>query len=194
MARAAASARPPVTPAGPLRPLLRLRHLPDRALASVRKVLDEDELLRSVVAAATTEELVGRASWLYLQRPAGWETALEAEVGAQREADAVAEESRSAATASRRLASVEDALRRTEADAMALRVEVAELKGRLAEERRARRAADTDAGRLRRRLADLEAVPEGGDVREERDRLAERVRQLELAAPAAPPPPPAPAP
>ncbi|MCU1374424.1 MAG: hypothetical protein JWO68_1710 [Actinomycetia bacterium] len=196
MARAAASAHPPVAPAGPLRPLLRLRHLPDRALASVRKVLDQDDVLRSVVAAATTEALVGRASWLYLQRPEGWEQALELEVATLRETLAAAQDSRAAAVALRRLAAVEESLRRAEAEGASLRAKLAEAKERLAEEQRARRAADTDAGRLRRQLADLGAAAaaeaEPHPVVAERDALARHVGLLEAALAATTPGPPPP--
>lgn len=158
VARAAASAQPPVTPAGPLRPLLKLRHLPDRALGSVRRVLEEDELFRSVVASATTEDLVGRPSWLYLQRPDGWEAALTEAAEEELRAAAEEEEARSASTAARRLAAVEASLRKTETDAAAARDALAGAKEQLAEERRARRAADTEAGRLRQRVAELEVL------------------------------------
>jgi hypothetical protein len=76
VARAAAAAHPPVKPPGPLRPLVRLNRVPDRSLGAIRRVLDEDELFRRVVAAATTERLVGRPSWLFLRRPQGWEDEL----------------------------------------------------------------------------------------------------------------------
>lgn len=189
MARAAASAHPPRPPAGPLRPLLKLRHLPDRALATVRRVVEDDELLRSVVASATTEELVGRASWLWLQRPEGWEAALDAEVGARLEADAAAEEAKAAAVAVRRLGAVEESLRQAEAEVATLRGRVRELKDRVAEEQRARRSAETDAGRLRRQVAELEAAlattDEPHPAVAERDELAAHVGRLEAALAAA---------
>jgi len=188
VARAAASAHPPMPPAGPLRPLIKLRHLPDRALGSVRRVLEEDDRFRSVVAAATTEELVGPASWLYLQRPEGWEETLEAMAGEQQRAEADAEETRAAATAMRRLTAVEASLRRSEAEAAAAREDLAEVKDRLAEERRARRAADTEAGRLRRRVADLESAASPSATADEPAVVAElraEVARLEAALAAA---------
>lgn len=185
VARAAALAQPPVRPAGALRPLLGLRRLPDRALATVRKVVEEDELLRRATAQATTEELVGRASWLYLQRAEGWEAALEEEVATARAAEAEAEEARAAAGAVRRLEAVEASLRRVEEEAAALRAAAGEAKERLAEERRARRTAETEAGRLRQRVTELEAAEEQArqvaGLQAERDRLAARVAELEAA-------------
>lgn len=156
VARLGSAAQPPLPTPRPLRPLIKLRTVPDRALPSVRGVLDHDEVFRAVVAASTTEELVGRASYLFLHRPEGWERLLAAEVGAVLDAAAEAAEARAEATAARRLTAVEDALGRSEAVAAELRAELAEVKGQLAEERKARRDADSEAGRLRRRAHELE--------------------------------------
>lgn len=157
-----AAAQPPLPTPGPLRPLIKLRVLPDRALPSVRGVLDGDEGFRAIVAASTTEALVGRASYLFLQRPEGWEQSLAAEAGAMLDAAAEATASRAEATAARRLAAVEDALRRSEQAVADLRAELADVKGQLAEERKARRDADAEAGRLRRRVRDLEEQAAAG--------------------------------
>jgi predicted RNA-binding protein with PIN domain len=197
VSRAAASGQPPRLPPPALRPLLKLRQLPDRALPAVRRALEDDDLLRRVVAAATTEELVGRPSWLWLSRPEGWEADLAEATEAEQAAAVAHEEARAGATAQRRLAAVEESLRRAEAEIASLRSKVGGLKERLAEEQRSRRAADTEAGRLRRQLADLEpaaAAPSPPHPAEaERDALAAEVRRLEGALGAAPPPePPAP--
>lgn len=189
IARLAASAHPPVPPPGPLRPLLKLRHLPDRALGTVRRVLDQDDRLRTAVAAATTEELVGTASWLYLRRPDGWEEALEAEVGAQLEAGTAAEQARAEATAARRLAAVEESLRKAEATAGSLRRDLAEVKERLVEERRARRAAETEAGRLRRQVEELSNAEPAPASADDRSALLEEVARLEAQLAATPPEP-----
>ncbi|MCU1485706.1 MAG: hypothetical protein JWN67_2452 [Actinomycetia bacterium] len=198
VARAAASTQQR-QPAAPLRPLLKLRHLPERALPAVRRALEDDDLFRTVVAAATTEELVGRVSWLWLERPEGWEDELAAAVEAQVVVDAAATEARAGATAQRRLAAVEESLRRAEAEVTSLRSKVGGLKERLAEEQRARRAADTESGRLRRQVADLEATAAAASAAAdaphpavaERDALAVRIGRLEAAlASAAPPVPP----
>ena len=190
VARAAAATQQR-QPAPPLRPLLKLRHLPDRALPVVRKALEDDELFRSVVTAATTEGLVGRPSWLWLSRPDGWEDDLAAAIEVQRAASVAGEEARAGATAQRKLAAVEESRRRAEAEVASLRSKVAGLKERLAEEQRARRAADTEAGRLRRQVADLEAAAPPESVHPavaERDALAAQVGQLQAALSAAAPP------
>jgi predicted RNA-binding protein with PIN domain len=193
VARAAASTQQR-QPAAPLRPLLKLRHLPERALPSVRRALEDDDLFRTVVAAATTEQLVGRVSWLWLERPEGWEDELAAATEAQVVVDAAAEEARAGATALRRLAAVEESLRRAEAEVASLRSKVSGLKERLADEQRARRAADTDAGRLRRQVADLEAASAALDAPHpavaERDALVHQIGRLEAALASAEPPAP----
>ena len=61
-----------------LRPLMRFAKLPDRALATVRRVVEEDEAFRSrvVEVAAPSEADLGRAGWLWLARPDGWQDEL----------------------------------------------------------------------------------------------------------------------
>ncbi|HEX6597068.1 MAG TPA: hypothetical protein VF045_09045, partial [Acidimicrobiales bacterium] len=98
----------------PLRPFLRFAKLPPRALSATRKALESDDEFRARVAEAADEEDVGRAGWLFLTRPEGWEDELaELVVGAgaaaREEADRRAEND-----ARRRLAGVQDALRRAE--------------------------------------------------------------------------------
>ena len=62
-------ARPPSV----LRPLLRFHgRLPPRALATVRRVLDEDDEFRARVADEVDEQTAERATWLFLARPDGW--------------------------------------------------------------------------------------------------------------------------
>lgn len=127
----------------------------------MRRLLEEDEDFRTRVRDAVVElpgrEDLGRASLLFLERPDGWEAELEALVDA---AEAAAEEEaagRAASVAARRLAAVEAALTRAEADLAPLRATVERLRGELAEARRARRTVESDAGRLRKRIAELEA-------------------------------------
>jgi hypothetical protein len=64
-------------PAG-LRPFLRFAKLPPRALTATRKALDGDDEFRARVAEAAGEADVGRAGWLFLARPKGWEEELAA--------------------------------------------------------------------------------------------------------------------
>lgn len=148
-------------PPGPvprgLRPFLSFKRLPDRALAATRRVLDDDEAFRVSVREATSEEEVGRASWIFLDRPPGWEQELDELSAAVREAADNAREAQAESRASRRLRSVEAGRRRAEDEAVRLRSLLADAKDQLAAERRFRSRAESDAGRVRRRLEELEA-------------------------------------
>ncbi|MBW3641940.1 MAG: hypothetical protein KY447_03400, partial [Actinobacteria bacterium] len=168
-------AAPP--PPRALRPFLRFTRLPDRAVAAARRVLDEDEGFRDQVRRSTSEDRVGRISWLFLDRPEGWEDELvRLAAEASEEADLAAQRQMESATA-RRVALADEARRRAEDATARLGAELAETKELVATERRARRRVESDAGRARRRLADLEA---------EVGRLRELVARLEatLGAPA----------
>lgn len=168
-------AAPP--PPRALRPFLRFTRLPDRAVAAARRVLDEDEGFRDQVRRSTSEDRVGRISWLFLDRPEGWEDELvRLAAEASEEADLAAQRQMESATA-RRVALADEARRRAEDATARLGAELAETKELVATERRARRRVESDAGRARRRLADLEA---------EVGRLRELVARLEatLEAPA----------
>jgi predicted RNA-binding protein with PIN domain len=155
----------------------------------VRRVLDEDPSFRSRLAARTDEESLGRAAWLFVGRPPGWEEELAALQSDLARSQAVADEERTAAGLVRRVADLEAALRRAEDDRAAAVAELAEARSRLGEERRHRHRAETDAGRLRRRVVELEAGLDADRRRAlaaeraaaERDLLAERVVHLERA-------------
>ncbi|QXC62313.1 NYN domain-containing protein [Aquihabitans sp. G128] len=56
-----------------LRTVLGFSRLSAAAYAIIRRAIDEDEAFRGRVAAAASEAEVGRAGWLWLQRPIGWE-------------------------------------------------------------------------------------------------------------------------
>ena len=148
------SAAPP--PRG-LRPFLRFTRLPDRAVTAARKVLDEDEGFRDQVRRSTSEDLVGRASWLFLERAQGWEDELDALIAAASHEASAASQRQAESATSRRLAAADAARRRAEEAAARLGAELAETKELVASERRARRRIETDAGRSRRRSSDLEA-------------------------------------
>jgi predicted RNA-binding protein with PIN domain len=157
VAQAARAATPPLTPPRQLRPFLGLRRLPDRGLAPIRQALEEDLPFRELVAKATTEDLVGRASFLWLCRPEGWEDELQSLVVAERSGERTAADEKARATALRRLDAVEASLAKGQRDLAAAKAEVGRLRDQLGEERRARRAADADVERLRRAVAEAEA-------------------------------------
>lgn len=164
MAKAGLATSPPVPVPRPLVPFVRFSKLSDRAVATVRRVLEDDQAFRDHVRDAV--ELAGLAaaldepSLLFLRRPEGWQEALDAHVAAAVEADAVAAAERAEAAAVRQLEVAQAALARTEAQLAPMRAEVAALRSQVGDERRARRTAESDLGRLRKRVAALEAEPD----------------------------------
>lgn len=184
VARAGRLADPVVEPPRLLRPFLHFVKLPDQALVAVRRALEEDESFRHRAAEAADEEEVGRAGWLFLNRPEGWEEELErltADLQATADASRDVKEER---TAVRRLAQAEHAVERAEKLAAKARAEAAGAAAELAEERRSRRAAEEGAAALSRRVAALEEEAAKGrrkaaEAKVELSRWRERVAGLE---------------
>jgi predicted RNA-binding protein with PIN domain len=145
-----------------LRPFLRFTRLPDRALVPTRRVLDHHDEFRRAVRDATSEDVVGRAGWLFLDRPPGWEEELAELAAAAAEAAGEAKGARAERETSRRLALAEESARRAEADLARRVADMVELKEQLAGERRSRRRADSEVGRLRQRVGALESELEDG--------------------------------
>jgi predicted RNA-binding protein with PIN domain len=162
----------------PLRPFLQFAKLPARAVDAARRAVDSDEEFRARVAEVVSEDDVGRAGWLWLTRPPGWESDLEE---LQREvagAGEAAAERRAENEARRRLAGAEAATQRAEAAAAAAQADSARAAAALADERRARRTAAQEAEDLARRLQHVTA--ERDRARADRDRAAQdatRARQ-----------------
>lgn len=191
-----------------LRPFLRFTRLPDRALAPTRRVLDDDDEFRTAVRDGTSEDVVGRAGWLFLDRPGGWEEELAELVAAAAEAAGEARGARAERETARRLAVVEESVRRAESDLARRVAELAEVKEQLGSERRARRRVESESGRLRQRVAGLESELEEGrraaaagrevagelhdlrrrfaELEAEHRRSEERVRRLEAQPSGAP--------
>jgi len=64
---------PPLVPPPGIRRYLGFTKLSTAAVRAVAQVLERDDDYRSRVAAAVDEAAVGRAAWLWLTRPEGWE-------------------------------------------------------------------------------------------------------------------------
>ncbi len=144
VAKAGSQARPPIAPPGRLRPLMRFARLPDRALATVRQVVEDDADFRARVVAAAENAGLERGSWLWLVRPEGWKEELESFTEA---ADVAAQEiqaEREERNALRRLAAAESSAARTEAELARLQEANAELLAEIAAERQSRRRSEVD--------------------------------------------------
>jgi predicted RNA-binding protein with PIN domain len=179
-ARAADGAEVP----GALRPLLRFRRLTGPARTAVRSALDASEELRDSVAAAVSERDVGRAGWLLVARPEGWEDELaELQDRARRRAEA-AEEDRAAQRHAKRAERAEGRAERAEARARDLEAGLAERDAELDAARAradelhaelARHRADTEAARAQRQEAVHQLQAERARA-DERSREANRLR------------------
>jgi predicted RNA-binding protein with PIN domain len=144
VAKAGSQARPPIAPPGRLRPLMRFARLPDRALATVRQVLEDDPEFRARVAAAAESAGLEGASRLWLLRPDGWSAELDSFTEA---ADVAAQEvqaEREERHALRRLAAAESSAARTEVEMARLQEANAELQAEIAAERQSRRRSEID--------------------------------------------------
>ncbi|MGB6059567.1 MAG: NYN domain-containing protein [Microthrixaceae bacterium] len=137
----------------PLRPLIRFKKLPSKALRTVREVLDQDAEFRERVVDGVNEGDLDRASWLFLARPEGWREEYELLVAAMDE-QALERESRSA---ERRLENLEANYGRTKLELADARRQLKSLETLLDNER-AEHARLVDKGEsLVARIAELEA-------------------------------------
>lgn len=145
VARTGLMETPPVSPPGPIRPLLRFAKLSERALATLRDTVEDDGEFRSRVAEQADEAVIGRLPYLWLTGPEGW--AEELQVAEQARAAAAEEmaDERAERSARRRLTSVEAARARAEDDAREARALVASAGEGLAGLRLARRRAEDEA-------------------------------------------------
>ena len=81
VARQGVEASPPIDPPASMRSFLYVAQLPRRAMSVAQRVIDSDPQFRQRVAAQATEARVGRAGYLWLQRPDGWEASFSALTG-----------------------------------------------------------------------------------------------------------------
>ncbi len=138
-----------------LRPVLRFAKLPSRALQTVRAVLDSDDEFRARVAEGATEHDLGRASWLFLERPEGWDEEFELLTAAAVEESEDDEASRREGVAERRLAQVESTLESLRVDHGRSTAALDAAESALAEERAGRARLEADAAALSARLDEL---------------------------------------
>jgi predicted RNA-binding protein with PIN domain len=123
IAAAGAKLRPPLAFPVELRPFLKFQKLPTKALRDVRAAVEADVGFRQRIAAVAVADLVDEAGMLWLTRPEGWvERLTELAAAAADDAGDLAVELR---RAERRREAAEAANRRTAAELVALRAELA---------------------------------------------------------------------
>jgi len=141
-------------PAG-LRPFLQFTRLPARALAAARTALDEDAVFRARVAVAADEATVGRAGWLFLRRPEGWDGELAQLAATSARTTGERAERRAETSAERRAEAAGKAAARAAEALTVAREELGRASAALATERQARRAASDKAASVQGRLEEL---------------------------------------
>ena len=137
---------------------MRFARLPDRALATVRQVVEEDAEFRGRVALAANEAGLDRAPWLWLVRPQGWAEELESFTQAADAAALEVQAERAERNALRRLAVAESTSARTEAELARLQDANAELLAEITSERQSRRRSEVERD-------DLEAARRSADAK-----------------------------
>jgi predicted RNA-binding protein with PIN domain len=195
VAREGERATPTVPAPTQLRRYLNFARLPEPALVVARRVLDDDPDFRERVARSTGEVVVGRAGWLFLDRPGGWLEELDELLQQAAAAELAAKSERHERGAQRKLAGAEAALARAEAVTQAATSDLAVARAEVAGEREAHRAtaarlarAEAEVDRLQRERTDLirrlksteaSAVERAAELRATRHEL--RMAQAELA-------------
>jgi YacP-like NYN domain len=167
VALAGARQRPPIAPPPALKPFLKLKKLPPAALVPVRRAVEDDEAFRDRVADVATEDLVGRAGWLWVARPEGWDAELAELADQEVEAEKASAHAEAEKSAAKRLEATENESRRATAELAVTRGELRQMRARYD-------AAVAEEPRLRRRAEELERALEKVKAKAER-------AQLELA-------------
>lgn len=187
VARLDAASLPPVAPPRAIAKVLGFTRLPDTALATVRRSLEDDEEFRAHVAEAAGTVVLDHPSELFLTRPPGWDDELAA-LAAEDLARVCAEnEEREEHSARRRLARAEAVTKKAVEDARSSDLEARRTTEALGAEQARHRAVEAEARRridaldreakaagrradeavgqaavLRARITELEARPAGG--------------------------------
>jgi predicted RNA-binding protein with PIN domain len=171
--------QPPVAAPGALRPFLRFQKLPAAALTPLRRAVESDDEFRERVAVVANDDLVDRASWLWIHRPEGWDHEVLSLWDDHQAAEEMGAEERAERSAQKRLDAAERTARRAQADLAATR-------GELDRERTGRRDADAARAVSERRSRQLDVELGGARRRlrashEARAELEDRVESLEAA-------------
>lgn len=180
VAREGVTATPSVNPPMGMRPYMAFKKLSPATVRAVARVVEADDDFRCRVGKTVDEATVGRAAWLWLTRPEGWEDELVSLEGDAAASAAEAADDRAERDARRRLAAARAAAEKATAVATARELEAAEVRAEMVEERARRRVAETHAEQLeaeleRIRSERLEAVRQ---LKEVKARLAERSAEV----------------
>jgi predicted RNA-binding protein with PIN domain len=129
------------------------------------------------VVKAADEDFLGRASWLWLVRPEGWEEELGGLVDEAERTDEEEEEKRTSRAAQHRLEEANAALQKLRAEMVSLQTLNSQLDVELSTARKARREAEDETAKVRSALE--EAIAGQDELRVTAAGLAGRIKQLE---------------
>jgi predicted RNA-binding protein with PIN domain len=193
VARAGKVVKPSLPAPKPVERVLGFAKLSSAAWEDVRRGVASDDGFRARVAMVADEEDVGRAGWLWLHRPDGWEAELDDLVRS-------ASEERTSGVAAAERRARREAEREARRRQRSLEEERDALRDQLAASDRARRQADAALAELEAELARVRAESLGAKRRAsdaerrlaakgaEAKQLAEEVARLRSAAGASTPP------
>jgi predicted RNA-binding protein with PIN domain len=168
--------KPPMAHPAGLKKHFGVQRIPTAALASICRLVEQDETFRKRISAGALPELVDPIGRLWLSRPPGWEAELE---GLVEEADAAS----AAVDAERRLMKAEKRRDAAEQVAARSRAEIVVLTDQVAERNQVIDGLRSDVQKLTDELAELRAelIDTRNDVRHARDREASARRRFEAA-------------
>ena len=184
VARARAAAEPAQEVPRAVRPFLRFggRTLPEPAVAALWRWVDDDAEVRARMAELADDGELGRAGWLFVARPGGWEQELAVLVEDAEQRLRSEQEEKDERSARRKLSFAEEAKRRAEDSAARARADLAARTSELTAERKDRRAARDEADHLGRRVASLEGERESARRRAAEAAAEVTALQAELSA------------
>jgi predicted RNA-binding protein with PIN domain len=190
VAHQGARLRPPIAPPTVLKPFLKMQKLPAAALGPIRKAVESDEDFRARVAAIATDDNVGAAGLLWLERPDGWEAELDRLAGEYGAAAEAAESERGERDARKRVDAAEQAARSAQVEAAAANAALSTERGKrdelvaaLAKADRRTKQLEIELGGARRKLeqADEREAALRAELVEARAELARVQTSLDAA-------------
>lgn len=174
LARRDAGTRGAPPPPTSLRPVLGFtKKLPSKALRTVQRALETDPGFRDRVADGADEAALGRASWLFLTRPDGWEDELGRLASAAAEEQADTDAVRAELSAQRRAEQLADSVDRLRDELVVARLDREQADAALTRERAARLELSAARDELVARVAELE---------QERARAVKQLKATEATA------------
>ncbi len=186
MAHEGRKSRPPLAAPDGLRRYATANRITNRALESIRRLVEGAPDFRERIAHGALPELVDPIGIAWLRRPEGWEAEIRRLIAADEAARVEADVERQLRRADKRRAAAEQAAVRAQAEIVALRERIDVLRAELDDARRAATDLGREADEARATVSELRVAVRHADDRTasalERVRLAERERDEAVSA------------